>query len=159
MRAEKLLCEIRQLKLRIEAEKESIARMRALVESEAAAMDSVGAAWDWRSELVLRIVDAERETAGRIVRLKAMQEQIRQQLAGIALEKYRTILRLRYIDLLSWLQIADKMGISMWEARRMHNAAVISFDEILECCDHTHEPSTDEDSQHRQERIEDSDLH
>ena len=134
MRAGKLLSDIRRMKLQIDAEIESVARMRALAESETVRNDICSGEADWRSELVLRIVDAERKTSGRIGQLMSMREQFRQLLTGLPMEKHRMILTLRYIDALSWCEIAGRMRCGLGEVHGMHNAAIASLEEFREFC-------------------------
>lgn len=70
------------------------------------------------------IVDLEREIAAEIVKYAQLEKEIRATINRQENHNERLLLRLRYIEFLTWEQIADKMSYSNVQVYRIHKKAL-----------------------------------
>lgn len=83
-----------------------------------------GGAADRRAELVARIVDAQRELEARIGEIAAAEREAMELIDRLDDERMRTLLTLRYVDNLTWRQIADRMHYNLTHVQRLHLRAL-----------------------------------
>ena len=70
------------------------------------------------------IVELEEELAGQITRCAAIRREIGQAIDGVQEERLAHLLRLRYVDGLTWEQIAVKMHYSYRQVCNLHGHAL-----------------------------------
>ena len=122
--AAEFLEKARNLQLQIDAAQEQIMRMRALAEKAVVGLCADMAVQDWRSELVLKIVDAEREMTTGIEELLTRQREAEALIGRIEDGRYRALLQLRYLAGLTWDQVAEKMGYEARQVYRLYRSAL-----------------------------------
>lgn len=81
---------------------------------------------------VVKIVALEEEINAETDRLVDIHREIRTAIESLNSPKDRLILRERYINDLSWEEIAAKMHYSVRQTTRLHGAALRRFEKILE---------------------------
>lgn len=86
-----------------------------------------GGASDRRAELVARIVDAQREIDARIGEIAAAEREALALIERLDDERARTLLLLRYVDNLTWRQVAERMHYCREHVEKMHRQALESL--------------------------------
>lgn len=79
---------------------------------------------DGMQTAISRILDIEREIDEEVDRLAALRDRIEGAVRRVAGEPLRELLRYRYIDGLTWEQVAEKMHYSYAHIFRMHEQAL-----------------------------------
>lgn len=122
------LSRARTLNLRIDAGFERIQQLRALAQRRTAVYGrekvNASAAADGRMDVVARIVDAERALDEEIDRMLALKEEIAAVIGRVPDERMRGLLELRYLNGLSWEEVAERMNYTTRNIYNLHNAAL-----------------------------------
>ena len=82
-------------------------------------------------DIIIWIVDLEREIDDGIRRLAVMKKEIGQMIRRIPDSQYRMLLRLRYLCRWPWRKIAAKMNYSGGHVYRVHKLALAEYDRLL----------------------------
>lgn len=83
--------------------------------------------------VVLKIIDLERTIDEEINAFLVLKAAIREGINAVENPNERLLLRLRYVEFLSWTDIQDKMGFCKTQVHRVHGRALINF-KIPEAC-------------------------
>ncbi len=73
---------------------------------------------------IAEIVDLENEVSTDIGRLVSLKREINSAINHVQNEKYRTLLELRYLNFLTWEQIAVNLNFSIQHTYRIHDKAL-----------------------------------
>lgn len=127
MTAKAYLSQYRWLDIRIDAKLEQIERLRELAARRTAAYGSSGGGAgkpDRRADVVVRIVDAEKELDADIDRLQTLRADILHTISQLPDPRMRTLLELRYINGMKMSEIAERMNYSVRNVTNLHAAAI-----------------------------------
>ncbi len=128
MTAKEYLMQYRDAMRRTHAISDHIAELRAVCE-QLRTEDGHRIALD---KAVDELVDAQEKSAAEVAQLTKLETEIACTIDR-AREPYRTLLYERYINGLTWEQIAVGMNYSYRQITRMHGAALIAVKHVLEC--------------------------
>ena len=78
-----------------------------------------------------KILDLEKDVSSEIVHLVSLEKEIRAVIGKVQESDQRLLLRLRYIEFLSWEQVAGKMSYSIAQVQRIHNRALKSVESLI----------------------------
>ncbi|MBQ6152070.1 MAG: DUF1492 domain-containing protein [Mogibacterium sp.] len=81
-----------------------------------------------RERAIAKVIDLEKEIDDEIDRLVDKKREIKSLINKIENSEYALLLELRYVNISTWEQIADILGISLRSVYRMHGAALIEAD-------------------------------
>lgn len=82
---------------------------------------------DTMAERVVKIADIEKKIDREVDRLIDIRDRIVWQIGRLDDPDEITVLELRYVHMLKWEEIADKMGYSLRRVYQIHGAALINF--------------------------------
>lgn len=78
-------------------------------------------------ELIIKIVALEEELKGNLNALLDRKIDITNKLNGIDDAEYKLLLNLRYLNFMTWEEIACKMGYTFQWVHTLHKSALVSF--------------------------------
>lgn len=81
-----------------------------------------------RERAIAKVIDLEKEIDDEIDRLVDKKREIKSLINKVENSEYALLLELRYVNISTWEQIADILGISLRSVYRMHGAALIEAD-------------------------------
>ncbi|MCL1789963.1 MAG: DUF1492 domain-containing protein [Peptococcaceae bacterium] len=81
---------------------------------------------DSMAEIVIKLVDMEREHARKWDELIEKQREIEAAIADLRDPEHRRLMRYRYIEQLTWELICVRLSVSWPTVHRIHNAALIA---------------------------------
>ena len=82
---------------------------------------------------VEKIVEQERKIDAKIAELTKLLEEIEKLLGEVRNSNYRLLLELRYLQGLTWEQIAERMRYSRRHIIRLHGSALLQMQDVLVC--------------------------
>ncbi len=85
---------------------------------------------DITSNVVAKIVDYEREINKEIDKFIDIKKELRQIISIVEKPNERLLLRLRYLEFLTWEQVAEKMSYSLKQIYRIHIKAIESVEKL-----------------------------
>lgn len=135
MTAKEYLLQYREAIRRVQAITEHLAELRAIAERITPNYDSSGGnhqVGDKVGSTVAKIVDAEAKTAAEIDRLTALEAEVIGTIDRVQ-EPYRTLLYERYINGLTFEQIAVRMDYSWRQIIRLHGQALQYAQDVIAC--------------------------
>ena len=81
-------------------------------------------------DIVAAMADMERELKDRLTELARLQMGIMARICQIEDGRYRRLLVLRYVDGLSWEDVANRMSYSRVQIFRLHGQALLEYDRL-----------------------------
>lgn len=78
-----------------------------------------------REKLIVKMIDLKWEINEEIDKLVDSKREINRLIGKIEKEKHRLLLELRYINICTWEEVAEKMGVTERSIYRMHGAALL----------------------------------
>lgn len=81
-----------------------------------------------RERAIAKVIDLEKEIDDEIDKLVDKKREIKSLIDKVENSEYALLLELRYVNISTWEQIADILGISLRSVYRMHGAALIEAD-------------------------------
>lgn len=138
MTAREYLGGIQRLSRQIDANTEQLLRLRARAERITAVYGASpgggSSSPDRRADLIVRIVDMERELIEKNARLIDRWQEASDRIDRLPREAHRTILKMRYLGNAPFSRIAEKTGYCERQIRRLHASALREFEKhVLEC--------------------------
>lgn len=88
---------------------------------------------DTMARIVDKIVDMEKEVDEEIDQLREIKREVYQVIFSLSDERYRAVLRRRYINGKTWEQIAVELHYSYKQVCRIHGKALQKLKDVLEC--------------------------
>lgn len=143
MKAKRYLNQIRWLTIEIETRRAEIRSLREELYGITAGTDAPrvdGSTTESKVEkAAIRIVEAEEQLAKTIMRREATRADIEKSINQLVDPAERTVLILRYREMLSWEQIADRIHYTARTAQRIHGRALAGIETILKDKGEKHE--------------------
>ena len=94
-----------------------------------------GAAYDRMAEDICRAADAKQQLAAKIAELNAAMQRVLALIDIPTDERQKTVLTLRYVNGLSWLDIQDRMGYERTQTLVLHGRALAAINRRLKSAD------------------------
>lgn len=91
-----------------------------------------GAAYDRMAEDICRAADAKQQLAAKIADLNAAMQRILAMIDILVDERQKTVLTLRYVNGLSWLDIQDRMGYERTQTLVLHGRALAAINRQMQ---------------------------
>ena len=91
-----------------------------------------GAAYDRMAEDICRAADAKQQLAAKIVELNAAMQRVLAMIDIPVDERQKTVLTLRYVNGLSWLDIQDRMGYERTQTLVLHGRALAAINRHMQ---------------------------
>lgn len=134
MTAKEYLSRLRSIELRLMAEANEIEALSDMATHITSAINSdgihtTGATSDKLGNCVSRLVDLQREIDSDINSLEKVRGEIIASLDKVTDDKYRELLRMRYVSHMTFEEIAVKMDMSWRHTVRLHGRALQNFSE------------------------------
>lgn len=82
------------------------------------------------ADMVAAMVDMDRETAERVAAYSRLERDILARICQIEDGRYRRLLVLRYMEGLSWEDVAEAMSYSRVQTFRLHGQALVEYDRL-----------------------------
>jgi RNA polymerase sigma factor (sigma-70 family) len=82
---------------------------------------------------VEKIVEQERRIDAKIAEMAKLLDEIEKLLGEVGNPDYRLLLELRYLQGLTWEQIAERMRYSRRHVIRLHGSALLQMQDVLVC--------------------------
>lgn len=82
-------------------------------------------------DLVIAVVDMDREIDTKVDQLVNIKEQIREAVSTVKDRKQRTVMTLRYLYFFNWIEIAREMNITVRHAMRLNQCGIESLNDSL----------------------------
>lgn len=89
--------------------------------------------YDKIGQITAKIVDLEREIIAEIDRSVDVQREIREVISAVSIERLRTILEKRYLNCMSFDEIAAVLHYSKRQIFRFHESALDEVKNVIEC--------------------------
>ena len=91
-----------------------------------------GAAYDRMAEDICRAADAKQQLAAKIAELNAAMQRVLGLIDIPTDERQKTVLTLRYVNGLSWLDIQDRMGYERTQTLVLHGRALAAINRQMQ---------------------------
>lgn len=91
-----------------------------------------GAAYDRMAEDICRAADAKQQLAAKIAELNAAMQRVLALIDIPTDERQKTVLTLRYVNGLSWLDIQDRMGYERTQTLVLHGRALAAINRHMQ---------------------------
>lgn len=132
MTAKEYLSRLRSIELRLMAEANEIEALSDMATHITSAINSdgihtSGATSDKLGNCVSRLVDLQRDIDSDILMLEKVRGEIIASLENVQNDKYRELLRMRYVGHMTFEEIAIAMDISFRHTTRLHGRALHEF--------------------------------
>lgn len=135
MKAKRYLNQIRWLTIEIESRKEELQRIREETYDITSGRDGPRVDASGHSSkterAAIKLVEATERLERAILKREKIREEIEADIAALPDPAERTVLLLRYRELLSWEELADRIHYTARTAQRIHGRALANIEEIL----------------------------
>jgi len=135
MNAKEYLEQAYRLDQRIDSKLMQVSALRSMVEKRASIIrkDPIQHSLNetLQEDVIIKIVDMERETDAEIDRLVDLKREISRMIGMIDDPELQVLLELRYLNYLKWSEIADKMHCTDNNIFKMHRRALEKMEEMI----------------------------